>query len=156
MVQCSAKEEPTMSRGKPRDPRKERFWRRMVQQWQRSGLSVRAFCEQHDLSPPSFYAWRRTLADRDAQAIAFVPVEVSPPPAGIFGEAGHADYAAAKAGLIYGLARSLKNEICRLAPRGRVNVVAPGWTLTPLTTTFSSDPERVRRTLQTIPLRKVG
>ncbi|HKB39947.1 MAG TPA: SDR family oxidoreductase [Gemmataceae bacterium] len=76
--------------------------------------------------------------------------------AGVFGEAGHADYAAAKAGLIYGLARSLKNEICRLAPRGRVNVVAPGWTLTPHSHKFTSDPERVRRTLQTIPMRKVG
>src|SRR5262245_45820960 len=76
--------------------------------------------------------------------------------AGIFGEAGHADYAAAKAGLLYGLTRSLKNEICRLAPRGRVNVVAPGWTLTPHSHKFTSDPERVRRTLQTIPMRKVG
>jgi transposase-like protein len=65
-----------MSQGKPRDPRKEQFWRRMLRQWQRSGLSVRAFCEQHDLSQPSFYAWRRTLAERDAQAVAFVPVEV--------------------------------------------------------------------------------
>ena len=45
--------------------------------------------------------------------------------AAVFGEAGHADYAAAKAGMTYGLARSLKNEICRLAPRGRVNVVCP-------------------------------
>jgi len=76
--------------------------------------------------------------------------------AGIFGEAGHADYAAAKAGLIYGLARSLKNEICRLAPRGRVNVVSPGWIFTPMTKRFAADPERVRRVLQTIPLRKVG
>jgi 3-oxoacyl-[acyl-carrier protein] reductase len=76
--------------------------------------------------------------------------------AGIFGEAGHADYATAKAGLIYGLARSLKNEICRLAPRGRVNVVSPGWTFTPMTRRFTSEPERVRRVLQTIPLRKVG
>lgn len=76
--------------------------------------------------------------------------------AGIFGEAGHADYAAAKAGLTYGLARTLKNEICRLAPRGRVNVVCPGWTLTPMTERFASDPQRVRRVLQTIPLRKVG
>jgi len=65
-----------MSQGKPRDPRKEQFWRRMLRLWQRSGLSVRAFCEQHDLSQPSFYAWRRTLAQRDAQAIAFVPLEV--------------------------------------------------------------------------------
>jgi 3-oxoacyl-[acyl-carrier protein] reductase len=30
--------------------------------------------------------------------------------AGLIGEAGHADYAAAKAAVIYGLARSLKNE----------------------------------------------
>jgi 3-oxoacyl-[acyl-carrier protein] reductase len=76
--------------------------------------------------------------------------------AGIFGEAGHADYAAAKAGLTYGLARSLKNEICRLAPRGRVNVVCPGWTKTSLIQGFAADPARVRRALQTIPLRKVA
>jgi 3-oxoacyl-[acyl-carrier protein] reductase len=76
--------------------------------------------------------------------------------AGVFGEAGHADYAAAKAGLMYGLMRSLKNEICRLAPRGRVNTVAPGWTLTPLTEGFASDAGRVRRALQTVPLRKVA
>src|SRR4051794_29489111 len=69
-----------MSRGNPRDPRKERFWRRMIQQWRRSGLSARAFCQQHGLSEPNFYAWRRTLADRDAEAIAFVPVEVLPEP----------------------------------------------------------------------------
>lgn len=76
--------------------------------------------------------------------------------AAVFGEAGHADYAAAKAGLTYGLARSLKNEICRVAPGGRVNVVCPGWTVTPMTQRFTSNPERVRRALQTIPLRKVG
>src|SRR5262245_13669096 len=76
--------------------------------------------------------------------------------AAIFGEAGHADYAAAKAGLTYGLARSLKNEISRLTPRGRVNVVCPGCTLTPMTHQFSSNPDRVRRVLQTISLRKLG
>ncbi len=42
--------------------------------------------------------------------------------AGRFGEAGHADYAAAKAAIGHGLLLSLKNEI---AP-ARVNVVAPG------------------------------
>jgi 3-oxoacyl-[acyl-carrier protein] reductase len=76
--------------------------------------------------------------------------------AGIFGEAGHADYAAAKAGLIYGLTRSLKNEICRLAPRGRVNVVCPGWTFTPLTQRLAADPALVQRVVQTMPLRKIG
>jgi 3-oxoacyl-[acyl-carrier protein] reductase len=76
--------------------------------------------------------------------------------AGIFGEAGHADYAAAKAGLIYGLARSLKNEICRLAPRGRVNVVCPGWTLTSQIQRVAQDPALLQRVAQTIPLRKIG
>jgi 3-oxoacyl-[acyl-carrier protein] reductase len=75
--------------------------------------------------------------------------------AGVFGEAGHADYAASKTGLT-GLALSLKNEICRLAPRGRVNVVAPGWTLTPMTRGFASDPLAVQRSLQTMPLRKIA
>jgi 3-oxoacyl-[acyl-carrier protein] reductase len=76
--------------------------------------------------------------------------------AGVFGEAGHADYAAAKAAVSNGLARTLKNEMCRLAPRGRVNVICPGWTLTPMTDRFSANPARVQRVLQTIPLRKVG
>ncbi len=76
--------------------------------------------------------------------------------AGLIGEAGHADYATAKAGVIYGLTRSMKNEICRLAPRGRVNVVCPGWTFTPMTKRFAADPAKVQRVLQTIPMRKVG
>jgi len=76
--------------------------------------------------------------------------------AGLFGEAGHADYATAKAGLTYGLARTLKNELCRLAPRGRINVVCPGWTFTPMARTFADDAPRVRQALQTIPLRKVA
>ncbi len=76
--------------------------------------------------------------------------------AGIFGEAGHADYAAAKAGLIYGLTRSLKNEICRLAPRGRVNVVSPGWTLTPQMQQSSLSAAKLQQVKQTIPLRRIA
>jgi 3-oxoacyl-[acyl-carrier protein] reductase len=76
--------------------------------------------------------------------------------AAVFGEAGHVDYAAAKGGLVYGFLLSLKNEIARLAPRGRVNAVCPGWTRTPMTEEFTADPEIVCRAVQTIPLRKVG
>lgn len=61
---------------KPRDPGKERFWRRMIQRWRRSGMSARAFCEDQGLSEPSLYAWQRTLRQRDAQATRFVPVQV--------------------------------------------------------------------------------
>ncbi len=76
--------------------------------------------------------------------------------AAVFGEASHADYAAAKAGLTYGLVRSLKNEIARLAPRGRANVVCPGWTTTPGRPDVTADPAKLRRVLQTVPLRKVA
>ena len=59
---------------------KERFWRRVLRQWRGSGLSVRAFCEEQGLSEPSFYAWRRALAERDAAAVPFVSVRVTPEP----------------------------------------------------------------------------
>jgi 3-oxoacyl-[acyl-carrier protein] reductase len=95
----------------------------------------------------------RGIVKKELQAPAAVLVGST---AGSFGEAGHADYAAAKAGLIYGLTRSLKNEIARLAPQGRVNVVCPGWTFTPLLEQWRQQPGRIQRALQTIPLRKVA
>ena len=75
--------------------------------------------------------------------------------AGIVGEAGHADYAAAKSAVLGGLLLSLKNEIVRIAPRGRVNAVAPGWTESPMTRGHV-DPEAVRRISRTMALRKVA
>jgi 3-oxoacyl-[acyl-carrier protein] reductase len=75
--------------------------------------------------------------------------------AGRFGEAGHADYAAAKAAIQVGLLRSLKNEIVRVAPRGRVNAVAPGWTYSPMTR-GELDEELVSRISRTMALRKVA
>jgi len=76
--------------------------------------------------------------------------------AGHFGEAGHADYAAAKSGLMNGLLASLKNEIGEVAPRGRINAVCPGWTLTSMARELTKDSEAMIRALQTIPLRKFG
>jgi 3-oxoacyl-[acyl-carrier protein] reductase len=76
--------------------------------------------------------------------------------AGMFGEAGHADYASAKAAIAHGLLRSLKNEVVRVAPRARVNVVAPGWTESPMTRDSLEDPELVDRVTKTMPLRKVA
>jgi 3-oxoacyl-[acyl-carrier protein] reductase len=75
--------------------------------------------------------------------------------AAIFGEAGNADYAAAKSAIAHGLALSLKNEIAQIAPRGRVNVVAPGWTVTPMTTD-RLDGAAIARATATMPLRKVA
>jgi 3-oxoacyl-[acyl-carrier protein] reductase len=76
--------------------------------------------------------------------------------AGVFGEAGHADYAAAKSAIVGGLLLSLKNEMVRIAPRGRVNAVCPGWTASPMTRTELEDPELVSRVTRTMPLRKVA
>lgn len=76
-----------MSQGQPRDPRKEQFWRDHLQRWQQSGLTIRAYCRRHHLSEPSFYGWRRTLAQRDHDrptprepAPLFLPVHLEPEP----------------------------------------------------------------------------
>jgi 3-oxoacyl-[acyl-carrier protein] reductase len=74
---------------------------------------------------------------------------------GLFGEAGHADYSAAKAGIAHGLLLSLKNEIVRSAPLARVNVVAPGWTVTPMTEGELNE-EVIARVTATMALRKVA
>jgi 3-oxoacyl-[acyl-carrier protein] reductase len=75
--------------------------------------------------------------------------------AGVFGEAGHADYAAAKSAILVGLLLSLKNEVTRIAPLGRVNAVAPGWTASPMTRGLV-DEDRVRAISRTMALRKVA
>ncbi|HET8742818.1 MAG TPA: SDR family oxidoreductase [Gaiella sp.] len=75
--------------------------------------------------------------------------------AGRFGEAGHADYAAAKAAIQGGLLLSLKNEAARLGPGVRVNAVAPGWTVSPMTRGLL-EPADVERITRTMPLRKVA
>ena len=76
--------------------------------------------------------------------------------AGLVGEAGHADYAAAKAAISGGLLRSLKNEVVRVAPLARVNVVAPGWTESPMTRGTLADGTLVNRISRTMALRKVA
>jgi 3-oxoacyl-[acyl-carrier protein] reductase len=75
--------------------------------------------------------------------------------AGRFGEAGHADYAAAKSAIQVGLLLSLKNEIVRVALNGRVNAVAPGWTYSPMTSGVL-DQDVVDQVTRTMALRKVA
>jgi hypothetical protein len=56
-----------MSATRRRDPKREQFWRETVAAFQKSALSVRAFCNARDLPEASFYGWRRTLRERDRQ-----------------------------------------------------------------------------------------
>jgi len=72
-----------------------------------------------------------------------------------FGEADWADYAAAKAGL-FGLMRSLKNEVVRIDPHARVNLVEPGWTRTHVPRPALDDSEKVERVMRTMPLRRIA
>ena len=78
--------------------------------------------------------------------------------AGVFGEAGHADYAAAKSAMAFGLTRSLKNEIARAAPHtarycgGRINCVCPGWTVVPRTAEKLGNASVVRKVTSTMAL----
>jgi 3-oxoacyl-[acyl-carrier protein] reductase len=74
--------------------------------------------------------------------------------AGVFGEAGHVDYSASKAALT-GILLSLKNEIVRAAPLARVNLVAPGWTASPMTVKDLTE-ENVARVTATMALRKIA
>jgi 3-oxoacyl-[acyl-carrier protein] reductase len=76
--------------------------------------------------------------------------------AALFGEENHTDYSAAKAAMAYGMTRSLKNEIVRLAPRGRVNCVCPGWVMTPMAAESMADPAAVKRVTATMALRKIA
>lgn len=74
--------------------------------------------------------------------------------AGLFGEAGHADYAAAKSATLAGLLLSAKNEA---GPAGvRVNAVAPGWTLTPMIAGEDLDEARLARITATMALKRLA
>jgi len=75
--------------------------------------------------------------------------------AGLFGEAGHSDYAAAKSAIVHGLLLSLKNEVARIGSRARVNAIAPGWTESPMTR-GSLTPETLERVTRTMALKKVA
>ena len=62
---------------------KEDFWRLLVDEQGRCGLSIRAFCRWKAISEPSFYAWRKKLQKRDAERTSdggsngrLIPVEI--------------------------------------------------------------------------------
>jgi NAD(P)-dependent dehydrogenase (short-subunit alcohol dehydrogenase family) len=75
--------------------------------------------------------------------------------AGKFGEANHLDYATSKGALQSGFIKSLKNEIVQIIPHARCNIVAPGWTRTPMAER-SIEQGKHLKALRTTPLRKVA
>ena len=53
-----------------RNVQKEAYWRDMVERQARSGMSVRRFCAEQEISEASFYGWRKKLARRDQEKVA--------------------------------------------------------------------------------------
>lgn len=98
-------------------------------------------------------AWFRTLAVRRPECASAVIIGST---AAVFGEEGHVEYAASKAAIVYGMTRSLKNEIVRLCPRGRINAVCPGWTRTSMAAATLAVPGAIERATRTQPLRRVA
>jgi len=72
---------------------------------------------------------------------------------GITGNAGQANYSAAKAGMI-GLTKSLAREFASRSVTA--NVVAPGFIKTDMTTEFVNNPEVASKILDEVPLKRFG
>ncbi len=72
---------------------------------------------------------------------------------GIMGNAGQANYSAAKAGMI-GLTKSLAREFASRSVT--VNAVAPGFIKTDMTTDFVNKPEASAKILEVVPLKRFG
>ncbi len=72
---------------------------------------------------------------------------------GIMGNAGQANYSAAKAGMI-GLTKALAREFAGRSVT--VNAVAPGFIKTDMTTEFVNKPEVAAKILEVVPLKRFG
>ena len=72
---------------------------------------------------------------------------------GVIGNAGQANYSAAKAGMI-GLTKALAREFASRSVT--VNAVAPGFIKTDMTTEFVNSPEASAKILEAVPLKRFG
>ncbi|CAE6475657.1 unnamed protein product [Rhizoctonia solani] len=75
---------------------------------------------------------------------------------GEFGDVDHIDYACASSALQIGFIRSLKHQLVKIAPAGRVNAVAPGWVNTESAKKVFEDKALMRRTLAATPLNRIA
>ena len=55
------------------------FWRQLIARQPQSGMSVRAFCQQHGTSEYSFYHWRKRLREQPPMKFALVETSRSAP-----------------------------------------------------------------------------
>lgn len=95
--------------------------------------------------------------EASGQELENVSIVITGSETGVFGQEGHVEYAGGKAGLQYGLVRTVKNEIVRLNSKARINAVAPGWINTPLIGDRLDDPKEMWAECQaTVALKKIA
>ena len=56
---------------------RRQVWGKLIAQQEQSGLSIRAFCQQHGRSEYSFYHWRKRLAEQLPMKFALVETNQS-------------------------------------------------------------------------------
>jgi transposase-like protein len=61
--------------------RREEYWREQVAAHERSGLSVKQFCEQQQITEQTFYVWRKRLRNQPPMRFALVETGVMRPQA---------------------------------------------------------------------------
>jgi transposase-like protein len=59
--------------------KREEHWRERVAAYERSGLSVKQFCEQQQIREQSFYVWRKRLRNQPPMRFALVETGVAHP-----------------------------------------------------------------------------
>ena len=62
---------------------REEYWRERVAAHERSGLSVKQFCEEQQITEQTFYVWRKRLRNQDPMRFALVETGVSRPQASV-------------------------------------------------------------------------
>jgi len=60
---------------------REEYWRERVAAHERSGLSVKQFCEQQQITEQTFYVWRKRLRNQEPMRFALVETGVVRPQA---------------------------------------------------------------------------
>ena len=72
MSTATTSPESTKSRAKKYIRRSEAQWRELVEEFDRSGLSLEAYCKHNRIAPSGFYTWRKRFK---SQATAADPAE---------------------------------------------------------------------------------
>ena len=62
-------------------PSRRQVWAERLNRYHASSLTVKAFCQAENVSVPSFYQWKKKLAEAKVETMpAFVPVSLSTQP----------------------------------------------------------------------------